>query len=377
MSTRTYLDGHLAEEWDDVSATYRRFAAGVLVESRPYTAAEGARAGPVSSGCAALRPVRSYPESPSIGDAVISAGPADLQFTADRRVVLAPTLSWESGVVQEPAPWRDHRGLHMLYTGGWASAAIGYAEATRAQGPWRKHTGPVIGNGAGGMSGPTAHHSVYVEDDTIYCYYPSHIDGGHLKVATAGAADPTTFTTRGTALTMTATVTGIANSDLHRRGPGDYVLMFDSRAPTGPMWQTGYATGPSPLGPFTVQAFPLRTLSRGDATSIHGSPTLRRQGSTWVLYYHASPTGVLPTDIWRATSTDLVTWTPEVSALVRRTIPQEYDQVADLALVDSGPGPTFAFWDGMNNVTPAGVILLGVPRAVTVQYDGAQWVRIL
>lgn len=41
MSTRTYADGQLVEEWDDLTRTYRRFGDDPL--ERPYTEDEAAR----------------------------------------------------------------------------------------------------------------------------------------------------------------------------------------------------------------------------------------------------------------------------------------------------------------------------------------------
>ena len=42
MSRRIYADGALVEEWDDGTRTYRRLAAGEVVEERPYSEDEAA-----------------------------------------------------------------------------------------------------------------------------------------------------------------------------------------------------------------------------------------------------------------------------------------------------------------------------------------------
>lgn len=278
--------------------------------------------------------------------------------------------------MQEPAPWFANGACHMLYTGGWEQAALGYATALRATGPWTKHPVAVIGNGAGGMPGPTAHHNVYVEGQTVYAYYPDQINGGNLRVATASVSAPTVWTTVGTALATTAIATGIVNTSLVRRGSSDYVLMFESRSTAGPMWQIGYATGATPLGPFTVQAFPLSTLSQGDATAMYGGPFLVQENGGWTLVYHAAPTSTLPTRIYRATSTDLVTWAKESVPVIPRTTPDR-DQTADFALVGaSSAGPFTALFDEMDNVIPAGRIVALTAAPGSVQYDGTGWVSL-
>jgi hypothetical protein len=383
MTRRVYSDGRLVEEWDDPARIHRAWdEAGKLTE-RGYTAAEyrtlvplpqPARRFPLSP------PLTEYPASGAPGATVLSACPSDLFIPTDpaaRRVVLSASLPWEAGSVQEPAVWFHNGAWHMYYTGGWNSAAIGYATAPNPQGPWTKTRGPVLGAGAAGVAAPTAHHSVYVEAGTIHLLYPSAIDGGNLMVATAAAAAPTVLTPRGIAMSAGGPVVGITNTDVFKRGEGDYVLMFDGRGTSGPVWQTGVATGTSPLGPFTLGRFSLPTLSRGDGTAIYGGPQLRRQGSTWVLFYHASTTSTLPTDIYRATSTDLVNWTQDPKVFVRRTLPVEVDQSADLCMAaNPDGGPSYAFWDGMDNPNARGSILMGVPRAVIAQFDGSQWTPI-
>lgn len=318
---------------------------------------------------------------PVAGDVLLSDRPTDLLFsgsTSARKVVLSPTLSWEQGCVQEPSVWYYGGAWHMTYTGGWGNAGIGYATAPNPQGPWTKNPTPVLGLGYGGMALNVSAHMEFCEDGTVYSYYPSQPGGGDLMVATASATSPASFTTQGVALMHTSAVAAIVNSHLYRRGPGDYVLTFESKAVTAwPQWQIGYATGTSPLGPFTVQTFPLPTLSRGDSTAMYGGPWITKQDDLWVLYYHASKTQNLPTDIYRATSPDLVTWSPTAVPLIRRTLAVEVDQVADFTMAaNPSGGPRYAFWSAQDNVKPSGYIVMAVPRMPTLQYDGGQWTQV-
>lgn len=314
-------------------------------------------------------------------DAVIwlPANLADITVSAsagDRAVILTASAAWENDVVCEPSPWFHNGAWHMLYTAGWASGAIGYATATDPFGTWTKHPTPVIGDGHGGMAGFTSHHSVYVEGDTIYALYPDGPPGvgGDLVVATASIDDPTTFTTVGTLLAATGAIAGIVNTALFKRGDSDYVLMFEAHATSGPQWQIGYAEGTSPTGSFTINTFPLPTLQIG--TGVYGGPDLSRQDDgTWTMLYHASTTSSsVPTAIYRATSPDLTTWTPDGAAFIDRVVnPPEVDQVADAWYLVT-PARAVMFWSGMDNVAEEGSILAS--RIVTGDpqwFDGNVW----
>lgn len=268
------------------------------------------------------------------------------------RVVLRPTLAWEGGVVQEPSVWHAGKWF-MLYTGGWERAALGLAVADSPAGPWRKHGAPVLGLGYGGWRGPIAHANVYVEGRALYAYFPSHVDGGNLVVATAPLAHPDRWTTRGGAMAATPAAFGLVNSWLVKAAPGHYALMFESRG-RQTWWQQGLAVGNSPLGPFHIYAYPLPSLQRAPG-AMYGGPSVTGRLHDWTIYYHAARTSgaTLPTDIYAARSVDLIHWR-YVRLVVAHRAPA--DQVADMDVVGGS-----AFWDVMTNPPqrPSGVIVVG------------------
>lgn len=284
-------------------------------------------------------------------------------------MALAPTLSWENGVVQEPNVFTDGTTWHMVYTGGFSSPALGHATASTPAGPWTKDAGPFLGQGHGGEAGAIGHANVYVEGTTVYYFYPSAINGGNLQVATAPLSNPTSITLVGTCLTTTASATGHVNSYLIKDG-STYRMLFESKLSTTPppTWATGYATATSPTGPFTIQNYPLSTLQNSGGS--YGGPWFTKSGSTYIAWYHiAAASNDLPTALFRATSSDMVTWTVSNGGLaeVPRRAYEEYDQTADPFIVTDSSGQTWWFWSGMKNTSPQwGYIMRSNPPGSTL-----------
>jgi hypothetical protein len=86
----------------------------------------------------------------------------------------------------------------------------------------------------------------------------------------------------------------------------------------------------------------------------------------------------MPTDIYRATTTDLTTdaWTitDNGEPLVRRAHRYEVDQVADPFVV-RGPGDTtYLFWEGADNRTTAFQMMVAPMQPALQQWDGTSWV---
>jgi len=275
-------------------------------------------------------------------------------------VILTPTLSTEETAVQEPSPYYDASTdtLWMFYSGGWASPSLHLASCSGDADPsdsanWTKH-GRVLGQGVGGVAGPVVHSTVYVESGTVYVYAPDAVNGGNLQCYSCLLADlpAPTWTLHGTVLAPSGSATGLVNASVVKAGAGDYRMMVESSTAT--QWQTGYATGTSPTGPFTMNTFPVTGLQIGSGT--FGGPWLDGAAGAWRLRYHASTTSNIPTSIYEATSTDLINWTRAPAPLIVRTNASEVDQVADYASATSTFGAT-AFWDGMDNPHSAGVIL--------------------
>lgn len=299
----------------------------------------------------------------NVADLAVSSNPAD------RQVVVAADVAWEETSIQEVSVWFDpDSGLFKwLYSGGWADEGLGFATSRHPLGPLAKYAGnPVLGQGGGGIAGEVGRSSVFVDDDgTEYVYYTTTLVAtGDLHVATGPLPS---LTPQGVALAHTATATAIQNTSVVKVG-STYHMIFESLASTGAQWQMGHATASSPLGPFTVSAFPLPSLQRG--TGMYGGPflTVEDDGATQVLLYHASTSSLLPTDIYRATATDFETWTQDPTAVVTRVVdPPEHDQAADPCLL-IGPWGAYLLWEGVNNTTGVSEVM-----ATRLTNDPPQW----
>ena len=266
-------------------------------------------------------------------------------YAPDRAPALFATEAWEQGVVQEPNVYWDGARWVMVYSGGWANEVLGWATAPTIDGPWTKH-GPL---GFGGGRG-----SILRDGGTLYVYHDGLVRSGP-DIEHMGPALPR-------AINTTAAVTNITNTCVIKDG-ATYRMIFDGKGPaTGVLWGSGYATATSPLGPFTIQAFPL-TL----AIPMNGGPHLTKMGDgTFSMWYHGGVAN-LPNDIYHATSTDCITWAAEAAPRITRTAPQEVDQCADpFYVADPSTGTGYLFWSAMDNATPGGVIMRSLPQTMPI-----------
>lgn len=249
---------------------------------------------------------------------VMLAGCAAHAETPPDPPILSASQPWEQHAVFEPNVWTDAAGWHMVYTGGWNTSALGYATARSADGPWVKH-GPIIGLGHGGWSGSAARSSVLRDRGLLYVYF-TEPEGSALHVAVG--PDIAHLRLAGPVLTGYRVV----NTSVVRDG-GRFRLLFEANVGGFTHWLTGLADAASPLGPFTVRVFPLRSLQLSpDGTA--GGPDLHRAAGRWVLLYHAVRHGTLPSDVYEATSTDLVHWSGRRMVVGRPHI-AGVDQTAD------------------------------------------------
>jgi len=279
-------------------------------------------------------------------------------FVPDRVPVLAATETWEGAVLQEVNVYWDGARWVMIYSGGQSPEGLGWATSPTIDGPWTKQ-GKLLANGSWITSGRS---SILFEGGTLYVYY-----SGSPNLNCASGPDPAHLGAPVTVFTISGTVTSVMNTSVLHDG-ATYQLMFESTVSGSGPYMIGYATATSPLGPFTINTFPLPTLR---IVGTYGGPHLFKTGATYSLWYHAcgdgSTTWNLPTDIYRATSTDLINWTPNVISKVRRTHRLEVDQVADpFVVTDPSTGIVYLFWEGYDNVSGAATIMRSVPQAMTI-----------
>ena len=126
---------------------------------------------------------------------------------------------------------------------------------------------------------------------------------------------------------------------------GRWRMLYEART-RDDTWQIGEAEGSDPLT-WAKLGGPLVGLRHSNG--MYGGPSITRVKDVYHLWYHASLSGNLPTDIYHAWSLDGRTWqTDSPLPVLARTQSWEVDQVADPNVVEIG-GRTFLFFDGDDN----------------------------
>jgi hypothetical protein len=288
--------------------------------------------------------------------------------------------------------WIGNGVWNMLYVGGGAGSQYqGYASCPIGSNPlvpgnWTKHSTatPVIGNGQSGQAGQAQHAGVYVEDSTVYCYFTDTVTG-NMKVATAAVTAPTVWTTVGTVLTPPGgTLPPLANPFVMKLGAGSYMMFYEVRdSASAYRWQIGRATTTTPTGTWTSVQFPVTGLDAiNPGACTYSNPWIVAEDDLYVMWFHGSYgqfgiSGVLPTEGYRATSTDLATWTlrDNKRPFIRLSHPYEVEQIADLTVIhDPASGIPYAFWSAIDNGAAHGHIMCSRVNPTLMQWDGTTWV---
>jgi hypothetical protein len=307
------------------------------------------------------------PFSPFRSRGAGGGGPAGpIAFTGLNPVML-PTQAWEETAVYEPTLIYEDGVFKMWYSGGWDNPALGYATSTDGS-VFTKHTGPVLGQGGSSIAGKACRSNVVKVSGTYYCYYADAVPDANIKVATS--ADGIAWTAAGTPIAKDALAgyDGWANTFVFKEGATWY-MFAEAHAISGfPQWSIFLLSSADGITwAFLNSSNPLTTLRRGTG-GMYGGPNMAgKLGSVSHLYYHACPTPDLgnPTDIFHATSTDLITWTQTTDPILVHTIngPEGGDQIADPAVLEV-QGRVYMWYDGTyNDGETAGI---GV-----AYYDGA------
>lgn len=281
--------------------------------------------------------------------------------------VLAPTAlgTDENNAIGEPEVFiPDPAGvaqMRMFYGGGWDAGRLFAATSDDGGLTWTRANGgvPLVGGGNGGESGEATHVGV-VKTPTgeIHAIYAPHSDTTTGNLSAVKSTDGgLTFGTKRTILTPSGWESGVwGNSAVVIDDAGTWHLLYEGQDTTTNLWQIGYATSPDGAT-WTRQnsGNPLVTLQVG--TGMYGGPNLHRlPDGTWELFYHAATSGLLPTDIYRAISTDLITWERHPGArAVTRTESFEVDQVADPCVVTIGTDRVM-FYSGADNADATGKV---------------------
>ena len=269
--------------------------------------------------------------------------------------VLRADLPWEGACVCENHVLYDsaREVLVMFYRGGWSQQAVGRAESADGV-SWAKHPTPVFGAPDDG-----GEPWVYREGSDLsgeLRLYTTNNNPAHVFISASTDAG-FTWAPLNSSVPLPPTGSLFGNRVVWREGP--QFLMLQEVLAAGP-WQIFLYNSSDGLS-WAVQngGAPLSSLQL-HAGGMYGGPRffaadgqLTPRWPTDNLYHlwiHATNgTGGLPTDVYHATSGDLISWTVTTGPIVRHQGSGfEYDQCAGPVPLTWG-AKAFIYYDGDNN----------------------------
>jgi len=279
--------------------------------------------------------------------------------------VMSPT-GWEGAWILEPTVLYEAGTFKMIYTGAsgspWTASQFGYATSTDGIAWTREPSNPVFGRGEGGESGPVFQPTLFKVGSTYRLYYRSPTN--YLCYATS--TDLINWTRVATNI--------ISNPDGQSQWNNTSIIIADgtwymlAEGFKSPIYKTYLWTSSDGIA-WTAgnSGNPLTTLQVA-AGGMYGGPFLwpTQIGGLWHVWYHAaSGSGILPTNIYHATSPDFITWTQTSPnpILSYGGAAFEVDQVADPSIVVVG-GTAYLFYNGSDNTAETGSIGLATAAAV-------------
>ena len=288
--------------------------------------------------------------------------------------LISPTAVWEGGVLQEPNVLYDTGSTTytMWYTGNFTNLGVGVATCSgnpTVPGNWTKNAGnPVLGQGGSGVAGFVGGFSIYLSGGTYYGYYYDTLGGGNWKAA--HSANGIAWTSDGTMIASGsfAGTHGYANSAVWLEG-GTWKAIIEASTTVGggPPWQLYYAEAAAPTSGWSVISGPLSNLdvpaytqgaSGPSWAQINGVLTPSFAGE-YRLWYHVNQLtgGFQVSDIVHGTGATGPTVAFAGTDLQANRGTYEKEQAADPSVLQVG-STSYLFYDGVDNVTPAGYINL-------------------
>lgn len=280
--------------------------------------------------------------------------------------VLTADEGWDGNWVLEPTVLYEGGLFKMIYTGdngtggSFNSEQFGYAESADGI-TWTKHGSPVFGGGVGGESDYVNQPTLYKDGSTYRLYYRSPVN--YLCIATS--TDLLTWSVFDTNI--------IGNPDGQTEWDNTTIIVD-----TGGTWHMiaeGFKTPIYRLYYWTSADGLTWTAGNGGAELVdlqvasggmYGGPFLwpEQIAGEWHLWYHAAPgSGLLPTNIYHASSPDFVNWTQTGMVLAYGVDGFEVDQVADPCILVVG-STAYMFYDGDDNTLFEGAIGLATASAI-------------
>jgi hypothetical protein len=244
--------------------------------------------------------------------------------------ILSPMTddTWEITNNSEPSMIYEDGLWKMWYTGGLVRCSVGYATSNDGL-VWEKYeNNPVLGQGRGSTAN-ACHSSVFKHSGVYYAYF-SAPDGAGKSIHRATSLDGLAWET------TSQPVLGAGTWDVWNSNTfvwvedGTWFMLYDSRVGDGVPWQMGLAKSADGIV-WDKHPEPLTDLQMNGGT--YGAPFVRKENGLYSLWYCATNfPGVLPTDIYHSTSTDLLHWS-ETMLVLQRSVYYESDQVCDPFIV--------------------------------------------
>mmetsp|Transcript_19992 Transcript_19992/g.37300 ORF Transcript_19992/g.37300 Transcript_19992/m.37300 type:complete len:330 (-) Transcript_19992:206-1195(-) len=276
--------------------------------------------------------------------------------------VLTAIRDYEENCVCEPLVMSDD-GIHkyrMYYRSGWGTTAVGVAFSDDGENWLRYENNPItpVGDSLGGMQ-PWVTHDVDAGYWYLFTTHPDWTSGVSIRRSKDGLSDWEVV--KNNLSSPDGVHTYFGNRVMWKETDGMWYLLQEVGDMEGGVWEIFLYTSPD-LGNWTAERSgkPYIELQRSEGSmyggpsfeTVNGEVVARNDSGHYNLYYHAGSDGNLPTDIYHASSSDILKgeWTVENlgQAILTHSGDQEnfdFDQVADPSRIDD-----FIFYDGDNNV---------------------------
>ena len=283
----------------------------------------------------------------------------------DTPALSADPSSWEHSAVQEPQILEHDAGqLRLYYRGaGWgAPSGVGVATSRDGGKSWTKHAGNPVWVGGDAVSADCAGQPWVYRRAPGGEYYLFTTNNHPPRTCLATSSDGLSWRngsgTSGSIVPLPPSGRLFGNRAVWEEGSGAWRMLQEVLTSAG-VWEIFLYSGSGPTA-WEVQngGEPLRDL-QVHAGSMYGGCHIATVDGRYVpidpasglytIWYHAGAHGNLPTDIYRATSRDLVRWNVSGPVVRHRGSGSfAFDQVADPSpLVSSGVA--YLAFDGDDN----------------------------
>lgn len=290
--------------------------------------------------------------------------PATAGFTRSAsNPILTATEAWEQTAVSEVVVHVEDGVWKMWYRGGWGNQGVGYATAPAGSDPtdpasWTKYAGnPVYGLGGSGRAGNDGGEPWVIKIDGTYWLYTTNNTAVPHRVNVATSSDGLAWTTQTSSISFPSGCSLWGNRVVWREGASSWKMLQEAH--NGTIWQIYLYTSSDGLSwSIGNSGNPLTTL-QVHVGGTYGGPKLAEQdgiiipkrNGLYEIWYHAvNATGSLPSNIYRATSPDLITWTISPAGAILSPLGSgfEIDQVAGPNVIVVG-AKGYLFYDGDDN----------------------------